>query len=62
MALWLKYPNPISKHVLAGDVVSRTVDQLGRLCTTRVILKTSAIPQWLAHVNTSVTHYSFNFL
>lgn len=50
MALWLKYPNPFSKHVLASDVISRSVDGLGRLCTTRVILKTSAIPAWIANV------------
>lgn len=49
MALWLKYPNPFSKHVLAGDVISRSIDSVGRLCTTRVILKTSSIPAWISH-------------
>lgn len=51
MALWLKYPNPFSKHVLAGDIVDRYIDHLGRLCTTRVILKTSAIPAWISAVH-----------
>jgi 4-amino-4-deoxychorismate lyase len=51
LALLLKYPNPISRHVVAGDIVERWVDPQGRLVTRRVFKKTgSSLPAWMAHV------------
>lgn len=60
MALWLKYPNPMSRHVLASDVISRSIDEAGRLLTTRVIHKTSAIPYWISHVHMKMNNICAN--
>jgi len=47
LAIWSKYPNPHSSHVLTSDVVDRYVDpQTGYLYTTRLFLKTGNIPKW----------------
>jgi 4-amino-4-deoxychorismate lyase len=49
--VWMKYPNPFSSHVLAADVLNRFVDaQTGCLHTTRLILKTGTMPNWLLGV------------
>ncbi|KAM0684618.1 hypothetical protein MDAP_000389 [Mitosporidium daphniae] len=45
-ALWLKYPNPLATHVLASDILSRTIDSDGILHTVRLLLKTSSVPSW----------------
>ena len=47
--MFQKYPNPFAAHVLTTDVISRHVDEAGRLHTTRLLLKTggSAVPSWL---------------
>lgn len=48
LAVWMKYPNPFSAHVLAADVLSRWVDaQTGCLHSTRLILKTGSMPSWI---------------
>ncbi|XP_003386026.1 PREDICTED: PRELI domain-containing protein 1, mitochondrial-like [Amphimedon queenslandica] len=44
-ALWQRYPNPYSKHVLTEDTISRWTK--GRqLFTKRLITKTNPIPKW----------------
>lgn len=47
--MFQKYPNPFASHVLSIDIISRFIDELGCLHTTRVMLKTggSAVPSWL---------------
>lgn len=49
LALFQKYPNPLAAHVLSIDVLSRHIDEQGRLHSTRLLLKTggSAVPSWL---------------
>ncbi|KAF2362255.1 PRELI/MSF1 domain, partial [Trinorchestia longiramus] len=44
-ALWQKYPNPSSGHVLSEDTIARKVID-GKLHSTRVIVKTNRIPKW----------------
>ncbi|XP_064602735.1 PRELI domain-containing protein 1, mitochondrial-like [Liolophura sinensis] len=44
-ALWQKYPNPHSKHVLTEDVLSREVRE-GKLYTKRLLTKTNRMPRW----------------
>ncbi|KAG9239642.1 PRELI-like family-domain-containing protein [Amylocarpus encephaloides] len=44
LAYFLRYPNPYSTHVLSTDVISRTIDEAGRLQTTRVHRKSSRLP------------------
>jgi len=46
LAYFLRYPNPYASHVIACDVISRTVTDSGTLKTTRLIKKTGAIPAW----------------
>jgi hypothetical protein len=47
LAVWSKYPNPHSSHVLTSDVVDRYVDpRTGYLHSTRVFLKTHNLPKW----------------
>jgi 4-amino-4-deoxychorismate lyase len=49
LALFQKYPNPFTSHVLSIDVLSRHIDVEGRLHSTRLLLKTagSGVPTWL---------------
>lgn len=42
----MRYPNPLASHILSCDVISRTVNTSGTLSTTRLILKTGALPRW----------------
>ncbi|KAI0932603.1 hypothetical protein AcW2_001183 [Taiwanofungus camphoratus] len=42
----MRYPNPFASHVLSCDVISRTISPSGSLLTTRLILKTGALPRW----------------
>ncbi|KAJ5935932.1 hypothetical protein N7454_005230 [Penicillium verhagenii] len=45
LAYFLRYPNPLARHVLTTDVIDRYVDQnTHRLHTTRLHLKRTAIP------------------
>ncbi|CAG8949790.1 hypothetical protein HYFRA_00004113 [Hymenoscyphus fraxineus] len=44
LAYFLRYPNPYSTHVLSSDVISRTIDEAGRLQTTRIHRKSSRLP------------------
>ncbi|KAG8897997.1 hypothetical protein FRB99_007731 [Tulasnella sp. 403] len=46
LAYFLRYPNPYASHVLACDVISRTITEEGTLRTTRLIKKTGALPKW----------------
>ena len=45
-ALWKRYPNPYSQHVLSEDTISRTVKE-GKLVSKRLLTKTNRIPWWL---------------
>lgn len=45
IALWQRYPNPNSKHVLTEDVISRHVEG-NKLITKRLLTKTNKIPKW----------------
>ncbi|KAJ3414910.1 hypothetical protein HDV05_005859 [Chytridiales sp. JEL 0842] len=46
-AIWQKYPNPFASHVLAADVIDRTVDPVtGVITTTRLFLKKGKTPSW----------------
>jgi 4-amino-4-deoxychorismate lyase len=48
-AIWLKYPNPYSRHVHSQDILSRSIDPCtGILHTKRLIVKSGSVPQWLA--------------
>ena len=50
-AVFLKYPNPFSKHVITADVVERTLDPLtGLLHSTRLLQKVGSMPAWLARL------------
>lgn len=56
LAIWLKYPNPFSNHVLAGDIISRHVDpSSGCLHSTRLLLKQSSLPNWIRRLFTNST-------
>ena len=46
LALFKKYPNPFSSHVLTSDVLERKIDSLGRLITTRIFTKKGRMPKW----------------
>ena len=57
MALFQKYPNPISTHVLASDILvqriirteeSNSNETSSILYTKRLILKTNKVPFWAA--------------
>ncbi|KAK6178465.1 hypothetical protein SNE40_013253 [Patella caerulea] len=48
IALWQRYPNPYSKHVLSEDVVHREVIN-GKLYTKRLLTKTNPMPRWGEH-------------
>lgn len=45
-AFFMRYPNPLASHILSCDVISRIVNPSGTLSTTRLILKTGALPRW----------------
>lgn len=48
MAVWMKYPNPFSSHVLSTDILSRQIDpETGNLHTVRLIHKTGTLPLWV---------------
>lgn len=42
-----RYPNPYAKHVLSVDTLESYVDKQGRLCTTRIIVKTGKLPKFI---------------
>ncbi|RLV90567.1 Protein UPS1 mitochondrial [Spathaspora sp. JA1] len=42
-----RYPNPFAKHVLSSDTLESYIDSQGRLCTTRVVVKTGRLPQFI---------------
>lgn len=45
-ALWQRYPNPYSSHVLSEDILRRQIkDQ--RLLSRRLLRKTNSAPKWL---------------
>ena len=55
-ALWNKYPNPFSPHVLSCDTLDSAIDpetgecnitdSTGILCTTRILVKKGKLPSW----------------
>ncbi|XP_018026406.1 protein preli-like [Hyalella azteca] len=51
-ALWLRYPNPSSGHVLSEDTIARRVEN-GKLHSTRVIVKTNRMPKWAERIVTA---------
>ena len=48
-ALWMRYPNPLSKHVLSDDTISRKVKD-GKLVSKRLIAKTTQLPGWASRL------------
>lgn len=42
-----RYPNPYAKHVLSSDTLESYVDEQGRLRTTRLVVKTGLLPEFL---------------
>lgn len=51
LAVWMKYPNPFSSHVLSADIVSRHLDpETGVLHTVRLIHKTGTLPSWVMNM------------
>jgi hypothetical protein len=47
LAVWNKYPNPISLHVRSADILSRRVDPIdGCLYSTRLFTKHGIVPKW----------------
>ncbi|AMD19596.1 HCL555Wp [Eremothecium sinecaudum] len=47
LAFFNRYPNPYASHVLSIDTISRTVDDLGRLHSIRLIKKSGKLPSWV---------------
>ncbi|XP_065888637.1 PRELI domain-containing protein 1, mitochondrial-like [Dysidea avara] len=46
-ALWQRYPNPFSNHVLSEDTIERTVDSNGVLRSKKIMIKRgSKLPNW----------------
>eukprot|EP00035_Acanthoeca_spectabilis_P022523 m.444228 g.444228 ORF g.444228 m.444228 type:complete len:192 (-) comp19071_c0_seq1:286-861(-) len=49
VAHWIKYPNPLSRHVLTADTLERRVDpETGCMHSTRLMKKTNRKPQWMS--------------
>mmetsp|Transcript_32635 Transcript_32635/g.45546 ORF Transcript_32635/g.45546 Transcript_32635/m.45546 type:complete len:187 (-) Transcript_32635:1672-2232(-) len=47
-AHWIKYPNPLSSHVLTADTLERRVDpDTGCMHSTRLMKKTNRKPKWM---------------
>ncbi|KAK6453930.1 PRELI-like family-domain-containing protein [Scheffersomyces xylosifermentans] len=42
-----RYPNPYAKHVLSSDTLESYIDDEGRLRTTRLVVKTGRLPQFI---------------
>lgn len=42
-----RYPNPYAKHVLSSDTLDSFVDDEGRLHTTRLVVKTGLLPEFI---------------
>lgn len=49
-AVFSKYPNPISTHVLATDVIEQRLLPDNTLLTRRLILKASKVPRWARYL------------
>ncbi|AET39734.1 Ups1p Ecym_4714 [Eremothecium cymbalariae DBVPG len=47
LAFFNRYPNPYASHVISIDTISRKIDDLGKLHTTRLIKKTGKLPAWI---------------
>ncbi|XP_067838511.1 PRELI domain-containing protein 1, mitochondrial-like [Heptranchias perlo] len=45
-AVWQRYPNPFSKHVLTEDVIYREVTSDNKLFSRRLFTKTNRLPRW----------------
>jgi len=45
VAVWQRYPNPFSRHVLSEDAIFRRVEG-PFLYTKRLLLKTNPLPKW----------------
>lgn len=42
-----RYPNPYAKHVLSSDTLDTAIDDHGRLHTTRLVVKTGLLPDFI---------------
>ncbi|EAZ63610.1 hypothetical protein PICST_74808 [Scheffersomyces stipitis CBS 6054] len=42
-----RYPNPYAKHVKSSDTLEHCIDEDGRLRTTRLVVKTGRLPQFI---------------
>ncbi len=50
-AFWRKYPNPRLQYVVRMDIVSRFIDNGGRLCTARVAKCVErGMPEWVESI------------
>ncbi|KHC51613.1 hypothetical protein MGE_06260 [Candida albicans P75010] len=47
LAYFNRYPNPYAKHVLSIDTIESYIDNQGQLCTTRLIVKTGRLPNFI---------------
>lgn len=45
-----RYPNPFAKHVLSSDTLDTSIDEKGRLHTTRLVVKTGLLPDFIKPV------------
>ena len=63
LAVWMKYPNPFSSHVLSADIVSRHLDpETNLLHTVRLIHKTGTLPGWVMNILKSQEAFAFAFV
>ncbi|ODV62294.1 Ups1p [Ascoidea rubescens DSM 1968] len=46
LAIYNKYPNPFSTHVLSVDTIENRIDSEGNLHRTRLIMKEGRLPIW----------------
>lgn len=42
-----KFPNPFAKHVLSCDTLDTSIDEQGRLCITKLVVKTGVLPSFI---------------
>lgn len=56
-ANWQKYPNELSTHVVAVDILGRTIDQEKRILRTeRLLTCKQPVPKWLSYLTGGLDH------
>ena len=51
LAVFKKYPNPFSRHVITADLLQRSIDDSsGCLYTKRLLQKVGNMPNWLSRL------------